>query len=142
MKKIVIFLILALICVGSICAKDEYKDMDQAPAFKMAGSTVFDLKPFRKKIEDNIAFLNKTELKQNIDFDVYYINPNTGEWVKNKLYGSVIGYDDRDLVELDKGIKLKKVPFIAIVKAADDTNEYEFKLYPKSHDIYIEIYKK
>ena len=113
--------------------------MDKEPAFTLARGYVFDLKPFRNKIKDNIAFLDMTELDSEIIFYVYYIHPDTGEWVKNRERGKVKEYNDRDIVDLDKGVKLKNVPYIAIVPDDDDKNEYEFKLYPQSHDIYIEI---
>ena len=104
---------------------------------------------WRKKI--------RKQQKQNECF--YYIDYNTGEWVKNKNRGRVEGYNDRDIVELDKKlvivqkkiggevkdvevwrpINIKKVPFIAIVpKPADD---YKYRTYAQSNDFYIEITK-
>ena len=158
MKKVVLFLLFALVCIGTVCAVDEYKDMQQAPSLDVPGAVVFDLKPVRKKIEDNIAFVNMTET-DIINFEVYYIDYNTGEWVKNKNRGRVEGYNDRDIVELDKKLvivqkkiggevkdvevwrptNIKKVPFIAIVpKPADD---YKNRTYAQSNDFYIEITK-
>ena len=136
MKKVFVLFVLAIVCIGSVCAKDDYKDMEKAPALDVDGAYIIDLKPMRKKIEDNIAFLNMTE-KTDISFDVYYVNYNTGEWVKNRLRGSVKGYNDRDIVELDKKIKMKKVPFIAIVPTP--AGNFKYKVYPQSHDVYIDI---
>ena len=136
MKKVVLFLIFALVCIGTVCAVDEYKDMQQAPSLDVPGAVIFDLKPVRKKIEDNIAFVNLTEQK-DISFDVYYVDYNTGEWAKNRLKAFVKGYNDRDILDLDKNIKIKKVPFIAIV--SKPAGDYKYRAYPQSHDVYIDI---
>lgn len=136
MKKLIVLFVLAIVCIGSVCAADEYKDLASAPALDVEGAYIIDLKPFRKKIEDNIAFLNMSELEE-IKFDIYFVNYNTGEWVKNREKGQVKGYNDRDIVELNKTVKIKKVPFIAIVP--DPAGDYDYKIYPKSHDVYIEI---
>ena len=156
MKKLFLLCVLALICIGSLFAADDYKDMKKAPPLDVDGAYIIDLKPFRKKIEDNITFLNMSE-KNGIAFIIYYIDYDTGEWVKNINRGFVKVYNDRDIVELDKRyitvtkkdhgiysdekikrpISLKKIPFIAIV--TDPAGNYEFKIYPKSSDIYIEI---
>ena len=138
MKKIILLLALALICVGAVCAADEYKDLEKAPPLDVKGAYIIDIKPFRKKIEDNIAFLNMSELEK-IYFDVYFVDYKTGEWVKNINKGYVKNYNDRDIVELNKSVKIKKVPFIAIVPAPD--KGFNYKIYPKSHDVYIEIHK-
>ena len=53
MKKVVLFLLFALVCIGTVCAVDEYKDMQQAPSLDVPGAVVFDLKPVRKKSENN-----------------------------------------------------------------------------------------
>lgn len=136
MKKIIVLFVLAVVCIGSVCAVDEYKDMQQAPTLGVDGAYIIDLKPMRKKIEDNIAFLNMSELDE-ISFKIYFVDYNTGEWVKNGAKGYVKGYNDRDIVELGKKIKIKKIPFIAFVP--DPAGDYKFKVYPKSNDVYIEI---
>lgn len=136
MKKLFLFLIFALVCIGTVCAVDDYKDLQQAPALDVEGAYIIDLKPMRKKIEDNIAFLNMSELEE-IKFDIYFVSYNTGAWVKNREKGYVRGYNDRDIVELNKTVLIKKVPFIAIVP--DPAGDYDYKIYPKSHDVYIEI---
>ncbi|MBR5915802.1 MAG: hypothetical protein IKZ57_05085 [Spirochaetia bacterium] len=136
MKKLFLLFVLTFICIGSVCAADEFKDMKEAPALNVEGAYIIDLKPMRKKIEDNIAFLNMSELDE-IKFDIYFVNYNTGAWVKNREKGQVKGYNDRDIVELNKTVKLKKVPFIAIIP--DPAGDYDYKVYPKSHDVYIEI---
>ena len=136
MKKLIVLFVLTIICIGSVCAADEYKDMQQAPALDVEGAYIIDLKPMRKQIKDNIAFVNLTE-QNDISFDVYYVDYNTGEWVKNRLKGFVKGYNDRDIIELDKKIKIKKIPFIAIV--AKPAGDYKYKVYPQSHDVYIDI---
>ena len=155
MKKLFLFLIFALVCIGTVCAVDDYKDLQQAPALDVEGAYIIDLKPMRKKIEDNIAFLNMSE-KKGLSFIIYYIDYDTGKWVKNFNRGYVNVYNDRDIVELDKKyvtipaknnnrydqevkrpISLKKIPFIAIVP--DPAGNYKFKVYPKSNDVYIEI---
>ncbi len=136
MKKLFLLFVLTFICIGSVCAADEYKDLQQAPEFGVAGAYIIDLKPMRKKIEDNIAFLNMSDLDE-IKFKIYYVDYNTGEWVKNGYNGHVKEYNDRDIVELGKKIKIKKIPFIAIVP--EPVGNYKFKVYPKSHDVYIEI---
>ena len=136
MKKSVLVFVLSLICLGTVCAVDEYKDLQQAPPLNVEGAYIIDIKPMRKKIEDNIAFLNMSELDE-ISFDIYFVNYNTGEWIKNREKGHVRGYNDRDIVELNKTVKIKKVPFIAIVP--NPAGDYDYKIYPKSHDVYIEI---
>ena len=136
MKKLIVLLVLAIVCIGSVCDADEYKDMQQAPALDVEGAYIIDLKPMRNHVKDNIAFVNLTE-QNDISFDVYYVDYNTGEWVKNRLKGFVKGYNDRDILELDKKIKIKKVPFIAIV--ANPAGDYKYKVYPQSHDVYIDI---
>ena len=138
MKKLIVLFVLAIVCIGSVCAADEYKDLEKAPALNEEGAYIIDLKPMRKHIKDNIAFVNLTE-QNDISFDVYYVDYNTGEWVKNRLNGFVKGYNDRDILELDKKIKIKKVPFIAIV--AKPAGDYKYKVYPQSHDVYIDILK-
>ncbi len=157
MKKLIVLFVLAVVCIGSVCAADEFKDMKEAPALNVEGAYIIDLKPFRKKIEDNITFLNMSE-KNGIAFIIYYIDYDTGKWVKNTNRGFVKTYNDRDIVELDKRYvtipaknnnrydqkvkrptSLKKIPFIAIVP--EPAGNYEFEIYPKSNDIYIEITK-
>lgn len=159
MKKVFLFLIFAFITIGTVFAADKYKDLQNAPELGVDNAFIIDLKSMRKKIEDNIAFLNLTEIDK-ISFFIYFVDYNTGEWVKNVARGEVRGYNDRDIVELDKQlvivqkkfggsekdvevwrpINIKKIPFIAIVpKPAGD---YEYKVYPKSHDVYIEIHQK
>jgi hypothetical protein len=105
----------------------------------------------RKKIEDNIAFLNLTEI-DIINFEIYYVDYNTGKWVKNNNRGRVEGYNDRDIVELDKQqviiqkrevwrpTNIKKIPFIAVVP--NPAVDYEYKVYPKYHDVYVEVHQK
>ncbi len=151
MKKIILFLIFAFITIGTVFAADEYKDLQNAPELGVDNAFIIDLKPMRKKIEDNIAFLNLTEI-DIINFEIYYVDYNTGEWVKNKNRGRVEGYNDRDIVELDeqqviiqkrevwRPANIKKIPFIAIVPRP--AGDYEYKVYPKSHDVYIEIHQK
>ena len=159
MKKVFLFLIFAFISVGTVFASDEYKDLQKAPELDVDNAFIIDLKPMRRKIEDNIAFLNLTEI-DIINFEIYYVDYNTGEWVKNKNRGRVAGYNDRDIVELDKQLvivqkkfgdserelevwrptNIKKIPFIAIVP--NPAGDYEYKVYPKSHDVYIEVYQK
>lgn len=151
MKKIFLFLIFAFITIGTVFAADEYKDLQNAPELGVDNAFIIDLKPMRKKIEDNIAFLNLTEI-DIINFEIYYVDYNTGEWVKNKNRGRVEGYNDRDIVELDeqqviiqkrevwRPANIKKIPFIAIVPRP--AGDYEYKVYPKSHDVYIEIHQK
>ena len=136
MKKLIVLFVLAVVCIGSVCAADEYKDLASAPALDVEGAYIIDLKPMRKQIKDNIAFVNLTE-QNGISFDVYYVDYNTGEWTKNRLKASVKGYNDRDILDLDKKIKIKKVPFIAIV--ANPAGDYKYKAYPQSHDVYIDI---
>ena len=136
MKKLIVLFLLALVCIGSVCAADEYKDMEKAPALDEEGVYIIDLKPMRKLIKDNIAFVNLTEQK-DISFDVYYVDYNTGEWAKNRLKAFVKGYNDRDILDLDKNIKIKKVPFIAIVPKP--AGNFKYKAYPQSHDVYIDI---
>ena len=136
MKKVFVLFVLAIVCIGSVCSADEYKDLASAPALEVEGAYIIDLKPMRKQIKDNIAFVNLTE-QNGISFDVYYVDYNTGEWTKNRLKASVKGYNDRDILDLDKKIKIKKVPFIAIV--ANPAGDYKYKAYPQSHDVYIDI---
>lgn len=159
MKKVFLFLILAFISIGTVFAADEYKDLQNAPELGVDNAFIIDLKPMRKKIEDNIAFLNLTEI-DIINFEIYYVDYNTGKWVKNKNRGRVEGYNDRDIVELDKQqvivkkkiggserdfeilrpTNIKKIPFIAIVP--NPAGDYEYKVYPKSHDVYVEVHQK
>ena len=159
MKKVFLFLIIAFITIGTVFAADEYKDLQNAPELDVDNAFIIDLKPMRKKIEDNIAFLNLTEIDK-ITFYIYYVDYNTGKWVKNVARGEVRGYNDRDIVELDKQqvivkkkigdserdvevwrpTNIKKIPFIAIVP--NPAGDYEYKVYPKSHDVYIEIHQK
>ena len=140
MKKVIAILLLAMVCVGGICAADkDFRNMEKAPVLNVEGAYIFDLKPFHKKIEDNFAFHNMTNIKE-LEGDIYYVDPKTGEWCKNSADFELEGFNDRDIVEPNKKVKLERVPFFAFT--VEPAGNYDFKLYPKNNDINIEIYKK
>jgi len=139
MKKVLIVL-LVLVCAHGVFAADkDFRNMEKAPVLNVAGAYIFDLKPFQKKIEDNFAFHNMTEIN-GLMGDVYYVDPVTGEWCKNFEGFELKGFKDRDIVEPKKKVKIKRVPFFAFTIEPD--GNYDLKLYAGHNDINIEIKEK
>lgn len=136
MKKVVVLWVLVLLISFSAFAVDEYMNMENPPSLDIEGAYIIDVKPLREKIRDNIAFYNLIGDERNI-FDIYYVDYNTGKWIKNAKTGKIEEYEESETVSLNSGVSIKKVPFIAIIPQL--FRNYNYKIYPKRNDIYIEV---
>ena len=108
----------------------------------MPKSYVFDIKPYRDSLKRTVVLTNMTSNKNEIEFELFYIDPNHGKWVKNDDNGNVRGYLDWENIKIDHWVKLSDIPYIALLQEDKDRNIYNFKLYPKNNKLIIEIYNK
>lgn len=139
MNRVIFLLFFILAIILSAVADDKYMNMEKAPSLDVDGAYIIDIKPFREKIKDNIAFYNLIKNERN-SFDIYYVDYNTGKWEKNNKTGFIDEYEESETVSLNKGITLKKIPFIAIVP--QHSKVYSYNIYPKNRDVYIEVKEK
>ncbi|MCQ2604187.1 MAG: hypothetical protein MJ215_03990 [Spirochaetia bacterium] len=140
MKKTLAFIfILALLAVSYTFADENFVSRDYEISADVSGAYYIDLNQAIPDdgwaLRDNIAFKN---LSSNDGFILqpYYLVDKTEQWVKGINKGILKGYGDRDIVDND-GMELKKIRCVAFT--VNPKGNYNFNVYIKHHDLYVEI---